>query len=328
MVYMLNAVVSCYASLQKTCWESLRSHLGTALQPGNELRLVQRPGTGGKAGTVHVDLEVQFREERQAELEELRQLDEQALERRKQALEERATVPGAARPNLNWLAEQERIARPVRPRSSQQTAGTAITPDAAQLSGGTGGQRGTAGTPVVDAAHSGQGSQAGGAPAVSLGGPNGGPSSLRQATSMPEEAVIGSAGGAQQEAATPGLHDPTQDAPGSPQQEAATADPADMAAASSLAALHSQLFWGTAGDAAAAAALRPTAKGVKRLQTGSDSQGDRRARLTVRGKKYYAGYFPTGAAAAQAEDLMVLWVHYSAAGWPAGWMQSECQGPG
>lgn len=80
-----------------------------------------------------------------------------------------------------------------------------------------------------------------------------------------------------------------------------------------------------AGSAALPTAmLQPTAKGAKRLQAGSYGLGDRRARLTVRGQKYYAGYFPTGAAAAQAEDLMVMWVHCSPSGWPEGWMPSEC----
>ncbi|PRW60677.1 ubiquitin-like-specific protease 2A [Chlorella sorokiniana] len=126
-------------------------------------------------------------------------------------------------------------------------------------------------------------------------------------------------GGEQHEAGTPDVDgDATPSMPGSPQHTAGTAgtaDLADMAAASSLAALHR----------AGGTALQPTTKGAKRLQTGSDRRGDRRARLTVRGQKYYAGYFPTGAAAAQAEDLMVVWVHCSPTGWPEGWMQS-CTG--
>ncbi|PRW60429.1 Ulp1 protease carboxy-terminal domain isoform A [Chlorella sorokiniana] len=63
----------------------------------------------------------------------------------------------------------------------------------------------------------------------------------------------------------------------------------------------------------------PTAKGAKRLRPGSDGLDDRQARLTVRGFQYHVGVFPTGAAAATAEDLMVIWRHGIEAGWDKCW---------
>ena len=65
----------------------------------------------------------------------------------------------------------------------------------------------------------------------------------------------------------------------------------------------------------------PTAKGAKRLVTGRDGKGDRRARLTFKKKSYYAGSFADGRTAAQAEDLMAIWVQGTAHGWQEGWMQ-------
>ena len=90
---------------------------------------------------------------------------------------------------------------------------------------------------------------------------------------------------------------------------------------------------GSGGPEAAArlaqpAMLQPTAKGAGRLQTGKDGTGDRRARVTIRGNSRYAGYYGTGAAAAQAEDMIVLWVHGQSQGWPAGWLQGEAWGAG
>lgn len=234
--------------LQKSCWDEICSHLSTAVDGCRKLSLVQRPGTGGKAGLVHVDLELEL-------------------------------APQPAPPNLKVLLrlntkQLQQAARPLpasRLRQPQRTAGTGTTPDAAQ-------QPGSPGSPGGSAA-------------------------------MPD------AGGSLK-------------APDSPQHTAGTtgtADPADMAAASFLAALP---LWGAARSPAHAAAasglaMQTTEKGAKRLLTGKDGGGDRRARLTVRGQKYYAGYFPTGAAAAQAEDLMVIWVHYSSLGWPDRWMQGE-----
>lgn len=52
-----------------------------------------------------------------------------------------------------------------------------------------------------------------------------------------------------------------------------------------------------AGPAAVA-----TARGAKRMGT-----GDLRGRLTLEGKEYYLGRFPTALAAAQAEDYAALW---------------------
>ncbi len=97
----------------------------------------------------------------------------------------------------------------------------------------------------------------------------------------------------------------------------------DAAAATSLAALQAGAQF--AAGSPAAAAQQATAKGAKRLQTGADGQGDKRARVTIGGQPYYAGYFATGAAAAQAEDFIVMWVHNKALGWQEDWMQGACR---
>ncbi len=77
--------------------------------------------------------------------------------------------------------------------------------------------------------------------------------------------------------------------------------------------------------AAIAQPPKPTAKGAKRLATGRDGKGDRRARLTFKKKSYYAGSYADGRTAAQAEDLMAIWVLATEHGWQEGWMQGGCR---